>query len=139
LNHNWRILTWTSSGCQNFSFPLLRRRHRVHTIAAIRPAFTAASGNHVVSLLLRRRHPAPPPPPPAPRQGPSRCLHCRRRRAQELRRPPGRHRLEPRHPPGRHRRRVHLQEFGKPPLSLFLTPSVKFILLCLDVCLDDYA
>jgi hypothetical protein len=63
---------------------------------------------------------------------------------------------EPRRPPSRHHRWVHaarpsppsgprlpdclhLQQFGKSSPSLFPSPSVNSVLLCLDVCLYDYA
>jgi hypothetical protein len=42
-------------------------------------------------------------------------------------------------PPGPHHHRIHLQQFGKPSPSLFSTASINSILLCLDVCLYEYA
>jgi hypothetical protein len=64
--------------------------------------------------------------------------------------------LPPHRPPSRHHRWVHaarpsppsgprlpdclhLQQFGKSSPSLFPSPSVNSVLLCLDVCLYDYA
>jgi hypothetical protein len=45
LNPNRRILTWMSSGCQNFPRPLRCRHYRrqVHIIAVVHPTFTESS------------------------------------------------------------------------------------------------
>jgi hypothetical protein len=116
MNHNWRILTWILSGCQNFPRPLLRHHcHPVHLHAVTaarsmspparpslsRPGTTLSRSSSVVAVPLllphHRRHPASPPPL-APHLGPSlhlpNRLHRRRHchHTQELHYPSGHHR-----------------------------------------------
>jgi hypothetical protein len=149
LNHNRRILTWTSSDCKNFWRPL--QCHRVHATA------TPTTSNIIGTT------PPPPRPPPTPSQspppGPRRPNiivvprnHAvlpavttvgstppdRHHRAWEPPCPPCRqhhrvHTARPSPPPGpRHPDLFYLQQFGEP------FPSISSILLCLDVCLYDY-
>jgi hypothetical protein len=163
-------LTWTSSSCQNFPRPLLRRRHHrhrhpihLHPITAVgstllplsarpsplcpRTVLSYSSSTVAVPLLLHlcRRCPAPPPSQPS-----SSCSSFASSVVPETKLPPPRPPLpsllrsgtsssaRPSPPLGTHHYCIHLQQFGKPFPSLFPTPCMNSILLCLDVCLYDY-
>jgi hypothetical protein len=159
-NPNRRTLTCTSLGCQNFPHPLRRHRHsdRLHGAAAGStplpssarpsppcPVTESSHSSFVVVALLLLRHTrdhvaASLTPATVVSAVPgNRAIRSAITAVGSM--PPSHHRhtRELCHPPDRHRRRVHLHQFGKPSPSLFYTPSINSILLCLDICLYEYA